>query len=308
MSTSKPLENTLFGKISSKIIGAWYLNADQADVHFIIKLKDKTVVEVPAHLNVLTTGSDVFKKMFNESWKEKSEVVIVDATASAFKEFLQFFYLDKIELTMQNIAEVMNLGEKYNIGGCSTVCANFLEANLTVENVCAAYGLAILFEQKDLHEACEYKIVAMTPDIVKTPGFIDSKSNVLAHILKLVCLNCSEVDLFEAYMDWVKAAAKSDTLTEEAVHTHLGEAFFNFRFGAMSIETFAKLMPEYKQVFTKDEYADIIQMIGNKDFQSNIFCNVRQSRFLPGPSSSTVTTASSFRSSSDEDDSIFSSL
>ncbi|XP_031639412.1 BTB/POZ domain-containing protein 6-like, partial [Contarinia nasturtii] len=91
-----------------------YLNKDTADFHFICKSADGKDERIPVHKLLLGSVSDVFRAMFSDSWKEKIDVVIPDANATEFKEFLQFFYLGRAKLTMDNIAKVMYLGDKYN--------------------------------------------------------------------------------------------------------------------------------------------------------------------------------------------------
>lgn len=60
----------------------------------MFELADDRYEPVPAHKIFLVTFSDVFRVMLNGTWIEKNEVKICDASPSAFKEILQFIYLD----------------------------------------------------------------------------------------------------------------------------------------------------------------------------------------------------------------------
>lgn len=111
---------------------------------------------------LLATASEVFQVMINGSWKEKNEVEIVDASADAFKEFLQFVYLSKAKVTIENVAEVMNLGNKYDVMECFNICGEFLKANLVVDNICEAYELVIRLEHKELEKKYERYIKHVT--------------------------------------------------------------------------------------------------------------------------------------------------
>lgn len=84
----------------------------------------------------------------NGSYMVQNEVRIVDATAASFKEFLQFFYLDKVELTIENVRDVMCLDEKYGADDCLDLCADFMTTKLTDDNVCWAFEVAILFKHE----------------------------------------------------------------------------------------------------------------------------------------------------------------
>lgn len=112
---------------------------------FIFESTDGQQDQIPAHKTLLAARSDEFEAMFYGTVKEKGDIKIVNVTAAAFKEFLQFFYLS---LTNKNIAYVINLVNKYNIISGMNFCVSFRRDPLTVHNVCNAYELAILYEQE----------------------------------------------------------------------------------------------------------------------------------------------------------------
>lgn len=137
----------IFSSIGKKL----YLKDEKADVHFIFHSDDDQPIRIPAHKLILTEASDVFLAMFNGSWKESSEVKIVDATADAFEAFLQFLYLDTVTLTTDNVVEVMYLGKKYNVAECLEICSKFLKNTLDEQNICWGYELAITYDQENLN-------------------------------------------------------------------------------------------------------------------------------------------------------------
>ncbi|XP_055325984.1 BTB/POZ domain-containing protein 6-B-like [Sitodiplosis mosellana] len=206
------------------------------------------------------------------------KVKIGDVSAAAFKEFLQFFYFGQVKLTMGNVAAVMNLGEKYNVAECLAVCSKFLKNNLCEDNVCRHYGLAILFNQHELKKACETVIGLNTTAVFHSNGFLTCDRKLLAEILKLDWMSCTEIELFEACMSWVKATGKQDNLTKELVQTQLGQLFYEIRFGSMALDEFTALVPTNGQLFTNTEYTDIIQSITNKEFNAAMFNGNREKR------------------------------
>ncbi|XP_031639211.1 uncharacterized protein LOC116351267 [Contarinia nasturtii] len=216
--------------------------------------------------------------MFNGSWKGKNEVSIVDTSASAFKEFLQFFYKVEVVLTKENVGAVMNLAKQYVMDECVTMCVKFLKNTLNESNVCTRYGMAILYEQVELKKTCETIIGLKANSMFKSADFLSCDRNVLAAILGLDWLTCSEVELFEACMAWVKAASKQEVLTTEAVQDHLGDLLYKIRFGAMSMNEFGVLVPSYGKAFSADDYQEIIQIILDEDFKATIFNGKRVKR------------------------------
>lgn len=255
-----------------------YLNEAMCDVHFVFESHDGRTERVPAHKNLLIATSKVFRTMFNGSWKERdNNVRIVDATVDSFKEFLQFFYFDEIEqLTMANIAEVINLAQKYDVAGCLNACSRFLEYNMTADNVCVVYGLAILYDQMKLKRICEMTIAIDTIAVFGSPCFLECQPEVLHHILKLNLLSCSETDVFNACMAWVRTASKAKTLTKSLVRNHLGASFYDIRFGSMKMEEFIAIFLMNRHLFPFDEHKDIILKIMSTEHQPQYFNGMRR--------------------------------
>ncbi|XP_055299417.1 BTB/POZ domain-containing protein 3-like [Sitodiplosis mosellana] len=258
MSVYNPITSDYPSRVFSEVGEKLYLKADMADVHFVFNSDDESIERIPAHKLILMAASDVFRTMFNGTWKEQKEVKIVDVSADAFKEFLQFFYLNRVKLTMENVDKVMNLGKMYDMAECVAVCSKFLKNNLNDDNVCSSYGLAILFDQKDLKRSCESVIGLNTIAVLKSPGFFACNEKAMAEILKLNWLQCTEIELFEACMSWLKAICKQDVLTKEIVQAKLGESFYEFRFGLMVLQDIHAMISNY---FSHSEYAEIFQMI-----------------------------------------------
>lgn len=112
------LDTNVFSKVGRSL----YLSEKAADVYLIFESGER----IPAHKPLLVAASEVFDTMFFGSMPEKGDVKMVDVSADAFKEFLQFFYFNKVPLTIQNIGHVMYLGDKYDVAECMKLCETFL--------------------------------------------------------------------------------------------------------------------------------------------------------------------------------------
>lgn len=111
-----------------------YLDSKTSDVCFVFSTETE---RVSAHKCILSIVSPVFDAMFYGSMIEKDDVLIVDASAAAFKEFLQFFYLSKVELTPENIGIVTNLCNKYELNEALKVCEAPLQMSLKNKDFCS---------------------------------------------------------------------------------------------------------------------------------------------------------------------------
>lgn len=258
-----------------------YLDDTTSDVIFIVKSTDNQQEHIPAHKNLLATRSDVFHAMFYGELKEKLDVKIGHTTAAAFREFLQFFYLSKAKLTMKNVSKVMDLGKMYNVSSSFDACVKLLKTNLTENNVCLAYRLAILYDEEDLMQLCVEKIIENTESVFASTSFLDSPKSVLGHILNLDILSCPEVDVFKACIDWVQWASGKPTVTIEDVHQYLADLFYAIRFRSMTIQEFADLILTFGHLFSADDENECVQMTISKEYvPENFTAKIRQLKYI----------------------------
>lgn len=270
--TFQPNEKVYSKQILPAKVRKLYLDDLTADVYFAFENGTTAGDErVPAHKILLAMESDAFKAMFYGDLKETGDVKIVDVSADGFKEFLQFFYFDQIKLTMENVNEVIYLVKKYIVSDCLGICDQFLSESLTSNNVCFIYDIAIRFDMLLLKFACKNLIQCETSSVFESQDFLECTKSVLSNILKFDSLACAESQLFESCMGWIKKASHTDILTKELLRHHLGNVFYEIRFGSMKIQEFADLMPSYGMLFTADEYQEIIQMIASSEFEPKIF-------------------------------------
>lgn len=232
-----------------------YLNGRSADVNFLFR-SDGIVTCVPAHKCLLAGNSDVFDKMFYDELKGHSDIMIVDSSAAAFTEFLQFFYLSNVTLSYDHIVEVMYLGNKYNVEKCSKILQN----TLSTENVCSHLSLAILYDQKVVVKAFVNHILVDTTAIFASAGFLECSKEALAYILRMDLLSCSEAEVFEACMAWVRAKSKQSAVSKATVEQYLGNLYYEIRFASMTVPEFCALKKKYTAVLASD-FETIVELI-----------------------------------------------
>lgn len=239
-----------------------YLNESTADVHFVFENERTAEVKrISAHKCLLAIASPVFHRMFFGELKEEADVRIVDVSADGFSEFLQFFYMEEVNLTGENFAEVMTLADKYDVPGCMHLCEQFLEITLTLDSICWCYELATLFHLQHLIDMCEERICMETKSIFDSEGFLHCPRQILARLLSLESLSCDEIDVLHASMRWATEACKRahiDATLATNKRQQLAECFDLIRFPAMSAEDFSKCLSDYDGLFTAMEMLDIL--------------------------------------------------
>lgn len=103
-----------------KMLEQLYSDRDQiGDAVFIVESQ-----EIRAHRSILAALSPKYKAQFYGSNPDQGEIQIPDVSAAAFQEFLQFFYKESVNLTMGNIASVLDLAQQSLVEGSIEICVN----------------------------------------------------------------------------------------------------------------------------------------------------------------------------------------
>lgn len=251
----------------------WYLDSETADVHFVFGSSDSDASSskrVPAHKILLANHSEEFKAMLYGAMKKSGDIRMADVSKAAFEEFLQFFYLTEVELSVENFADIMHLGYKYMVTNCIEVCVKFFKDIHYVDNIWTGLELGIRYNHLKLVTFCERFIAGNTNAVLKSDGFLGCDRKLLAHILDANLFVCSEVAMFKACMAWVMVKSGHNVLTKEAVDEHLGDLFYSIRFGSMTIGEFCQLLEKYDAVLS-DDAKTITKLIGLTGFHQDRF-------------------------------------
>lgn len=265
-------------KVAVQAVQNLYLQPEMADVNFVFTSSDNTIVKLPAHKIVLSATSEAFGSMFYGNLKEQNEIQIHDADVNAFREFLQFFYLPSVVLSMNNIAMVVYLVSKYIMFECLNTCSSFLQCQINEDNVIWVYQLAISFNVDTLKDACAKYIQVLPSELFKSDEFLESSKDVLEHILDMDRLACSELELFNACIAWAKTACRQKDLDEcnpQNLRNELGSCFYSIRFRKISLKEITMILADglCKNLFSRDDLADILRIKSDEEVVLDFFTN-----------------------------------
>lgn len=249
------------------------VDCPKVDVFFAFSKDEK---RVPAHKLILACGSEVlqskfFRKGHGEYFCEETGDVPGDddVTGDAFLEFLQFFYLNEVKLSIENISDVMKLVDYYQVNNGIDICCRFLKDNI-MPNGMIGLDLALLYRQDELKKLYENHFIVNMDEVFKDGNFVKCSERVLEHILKFNMLSCSEAELFKACMSWVQDKSGQEVLSKEIVENHLSCFFSEIRYKSLTMEEFITLADSYESVLSAD-FRVISKMIVMRDFQPNGF-------------------------------------
>lgn len=158
-----------------------YLNDDMADVFFVFPNTDD-VRRLTAHRLILAAASTVFHQMFYGDLREGVDVIISDCSIDGFTEFLQYFYLDEVTLTSDNIFEIIQMAHKYDLPGCVSMCIDFLIEYLNNETVFLTLHIAFVYDNKELITYCERMICNDPKSVFSAEAFVYCSKMVLKRI------------------------------------------------------------------------------------------------------------------------------
>jgi BTB/POZ domain-containing protein 3/6 len=161
-------------------------------------------------------------------------------------------------LEADNVLATLYVAKKYIVPHLAKACVNYLETSLTAKNACLLLSQSRLFEEPDLMQRCWEVIDAQAEMAVKSEGFVDIDLRTFETILTRETLNCKEISLFEAALNW--AQAQCNKLDVEATPQNrrqmLGKALYLIRIPTMTLEQFANRVAQL-DVLTHQETIDI---------------------------------------------------
>lgn len=242
-----------------RFLESQYLNDDFADVHFIIDADVKTV-KIPAHKVILAAGSSALAKQFMESIDLK-KIEITNTTVAEFKEFLFAFYSPYPEkyFTVVNATKVLTLAKTFNVDHCITATERFLLKNLSANEMCFGYSMAMEFQLAELKAHCEKQINEKKHDAFMSSAFYGCNEDVIYDILNNITVNRRDEIrmIFEACMKWAEKKCillSLDSSNMKVLRDIFGKCFdVIYSIAAKDGEFLSQARNHYEGLFDNDE-------------------------------------------------------
>lgn len=259
--------------------GQFYLDEKTADVHFVL-VWGGNEIRVPAHKILLASKSPTFYAMFYGELKETGDVLIVDVPPDVFKAFLKFFYgsehisMKMLSVTHENVIELMALADKYLVNEYVTICKQFLEVILDIndmgydlEELWVMWELAIKFNLTDAQEILEKRLFYLSENLLTSGQFLECSREILKRVLEKDLPWLPQV-IFAACMAWVKNACANNepgSLTAENIKKQLGECFYLIPFYLMDAKTILQIIRDHPGLFDVEEMIDLAAIMADDD-------------------------------------------
>lgn len=185
-----------------------------SDITFVVGDEKQPI---HAHKLVLAARSAVFRGMFDTPMKEsKQKEFFIDATYEAFFSVIQYIYSGKILVNAEQLPEVLNLANYYDLSVLKSSCSSRLEKGLNESNVCSALSIAALYKESALKKQALQYIACHTEEVLSSENFYTLPEPVLVKMLKKSdVLIAPEEKIFEAVVAWGKAQLSIETSENE---------------------------------------------------------------------------------------------
>lgn len=235
-------------------------NKEYSDFEFILKNRRDEQVIIPVHKLILSSGSPFFKEMFYGDGSEnlKSSMVITDASAEAFEDFLQLFYSSRIAISTENIYEVLNLAQKKGTQKLLSKLQQFMLDTLNDGKVLPFYDAAHTLNLSNIVKNVLNRKILFEPEVPITLGYkFDRK--YLIEILESDELMCAEYSIFHSLISYARNSVEYHKLemTDENVKKFLDEYWHYIRFPLMEKAEIVRCLQQYPQ-FPRDQYDDLV--------------------------------------------------
>ncbi|XP_017325775.1 kelch-like protein 41a [Ictalurus punctatus] len=208
----------------------------------VLKVGDRSL---PCHKLIMAACSPYFREIyFSEDGTEKSspdkEVVLQNVDPAIMDMIVNYLYSAEIDITDDNVQDVLAVANHLQIPSVFTVCVNYLQKNLSLGNCLAIFRLGLLMNCPRLAMAARDYILERFEILYKEQDFLELNPPELFAIIGSDALVVEKEELvFELLMKWIRK-------DKETRVKQLGDAFEHIRF---------RLLPEkyFKEKVEKDE-------------------------------------------------------
>lgn len=263
--TAKQAEKSYtFDDVSRRAIQKIF-TADTADVWFCFPADDPNPEhrKIGAHKQLLSAISPVFAAMFNGSWKESTQVDLVDASAAAFAAFLCYFYANEVVVGGEHAVDILNLANKYDLPDLVGGCVSFLLEHVDADNAIDCLGVARTYGAGELAAKCVEVIGADTLHVINSPAFLRCDESVLLDMLAMESSSCTEAEIFDACVEWAESncCRQSDISRSAKLRKALGGCIHRIRFAEMDTSARHERLTRLEHMFSKSEIARMIESL-----------------------------------------------
>ena len=235
------------------------------DVHLLVEGR-----EFPAHKNVLAASCDYFQAMFSfpngPTGNRETTVVLEGLTAKAVDLILGFMYQGEIEITEDNVEEILVASRLFLLESVTNACCGFLQDRINVNNCWGIRNMAEKYSLDHLFTKAHTFIEDNFAEAKASTEFLTLPFQLMNELMADDELNIREDELVSAVLKWVEHDLESR-------HQYLQTLFKQLRLGFMSEEYMNNLCEHNYLVSSNPFLVNLIKVVRT---QSQYSANVAE--------------------------------
>lgn len=160
-------------------------NENQTDTN-----SEPEVSKVEAHRVIIAARCDWFRRALLSGMQEdiNRKIQVHNTSPYLFSLFLEYLYSGRLEcssLTVDQLAEMLLLSDRYELDSLKQACEHGLKSHLDDDSVLYFFSMADQFNAKILKSAC-VQFIAQHPDVMDSELFAELPDNLQTEIYDLV--------------------------------------------------------------------------------------------------------------------------
>jgi len=164
-------------------------------------------VQFPVHRPIISSCSPYFRALFTNGLYETQQKVLTipDISSKIMSMIIEFAYTRDIEITAENVEELLPVADHLHIISLLKACCRFLKSQLTVENCIGIRNFARCYFCVQLDkDAMRYLLLKFQDVCEKSTELLSLSLEELVEILSHEELNVkTEEPVFEIIIRWI---------------------------------------------------------------------------------------------------------
>jgi hypothetical protein len=187
------------------------------DVHLEVEGR-----QFPAHKNILAASSDYFKAMFSCPIGDiEATVKLEGLTAKAIDLILDFMYRGEIEITEDNLEEILVASRMLLLESVTQACCKFTQDRINVNNCWGIRNIADKYSLNNLYDKVHAFIEDNFAEAKGSDEFLELPFQLMKELMADDELNIREDELVLAVLKWVEHDLEGRYQYLETLFKHL---------------------------------------------------------------------------------------
>ncbi|KAH3769879.1 kelch-like protein 13 isoform X2 [Dreissena polymorpha] len=174
--------------------------------------------EFKVHRVVMASCSDYFRVMLTGEMRESREgrVDLKGVSANGLQVVIEFAYTGLMELTVENVEEVLSAATHLQVTDAVELCSKYIESSIVVDNCVDVLNLAELYSLSATYRKAQHFMLKHFEVMAKMGQYMKLNHNQLSQLLEDNSLRISsEYQLFELVLCWMQGKKEREQYVSE---------------------------------------------------------------------------------------------